>query len=131
MLHGAAAIAAIRRRRQDEEENMTPYSARELSENWEFKILRSATGAFKNAATLQRYLAEEAEAGWIFVEKFDNGRIRLKRPASARQNDAMLSFDAYRTNAGMSEGNVALCVSAIIVGILGGALAMLALFVKK
>jgi hypothetical protein len=32
---------------------------------------------------MQRYLAEEAQAGWTLVEKFDNSRIRLKRPAAA------------------------------------------------
>ena len=86
MIHAAAA----RRRKQDEEEKMTPYGPRDLAEDWEFKILHSATAAFKNANTLQRYLAEEGQAGWALVEKFDNGRIRLKRPASVRQNDARL-----------------------------------------
>src|SRR5262249_54877230 len=63
----AAAAAAAQRRREEEEEHMTPYTPRDLTENWEFKILRSATGAFKDPAVMQRYLAEEAQAGWTLV----------------------------------------------------------------
>jgi hypothetical protein len=62
----------------------------------EFKILRSATGAFKDPAVMQRYLAEEAQAGWTLVEKFDNSRIRLKRPAAARQQDAQCTSGGER-----------------------------------
>jgi hypothetical protein len=86
-MSSAAAAAAAKRRREEEEEHMTPYTARDLDENWEFKILRSASGAFKDPAVMQRYLAEEVQAGWTLVEKFDNSRIRLKRPAAARQQD--------------------------------------------
>jgi hypothetical protein len=67
---------------------------------------------------MQRYLAEEAQAGWTLVEKFDNSRMRLKRPAAARQQDAQCTFDPYRTRVGISEARLAL----LIVGsILGGA----------
>ena len=38
---------------------MTHYTPGDLAENWEFKILRSATGAFKDPAAMQRFLAEE------------------------------------------------------------------------
>ena len=118
MSTAAAAAAAARRRREEEEEHMTPYTPRDLAENWEFKILRSATGAFKDPAVMQRYLAEEAQAGWTLVEKFDNSRLRLKRPAAARQQDAQCTFDPYRTRVGISEARLAL----LIVGsILGGA----------
>jgi len=58
MSAGAAAAAAAKRRREAEEEHMTPYSPRDLAEDWEFKILRSATGAFKNPALMQRWLAD-------------------------------------------------------------------------
>ena len=63
----AAAAAARRRREEEEEEHMTPYTPRDLAENWEFKILRSATGAFKDPAVMQRSLAEEAQAGWTLT----------------------------------------------------------------
>jgi hypothetical protein len=112
----AAAAAAARRRREEEEEHMTPYTPRDLAESWEFKILRSATGAFKDPAAMQRYLAEEAQAGWTLVEKFDNSRIRLKRPAAARQQDAQCTFDPYRTSVGMSEVGLGLLIAGCILG---------------
>ncbi len=116
-MSAAAAAAAVRRRREEEEEHMTPYSARDLAEDWEFKILRSAGGAFRDPAALQRYLAEEAQAGWRLVEKFDNSRIRLKRPAAARQDDAPGTIDPYRSNVGLTEGKLAALIAG---GILGG-----------
>jgi hypothetical protein len=118
-----AAAAARRRREEEEEEHMTPYTPRDLAENWEFKILRSATGAFKDPAVMQRYLAEEAQAGWTLVEKFDNSRIRLKRPAAARQQDAQCTFDPYRTRVGISEVGLGLLIAA------GGIAGMLVLLV--
>jgi hypothetical protein len=111
-----AAAAAARRRREEEEEHMTAYTPADLAENWEFKILRSATGAFKDPAALQRYLAEEARAGWTLVEKFDNSRIRLKRPVAARQQDAQCTFDPYRTSVGMSEGRLATLIAVSVIG---------------
>jgi hypothetical protein len=94
-----ATIAAQRaaQQRMAEEEEMTAYSAGELSEGWEFKILRSHWGSFGVPERLQEILAEEARAGWTLVEVFDHQRIRLKRPASARAADGQLDFDAYRT----------------------------------
>jgi hypothetical protein len=112
----AAAAAAAQRRREEEEEHMTPYSPHDLAESWEFKILRSATGAFKNPAVMQRYLAEEAQAGWALVEKFDNSRLRLKRPAAARQQDAQCTFDPYRTQVGISEVGLGLLIAGCILG---------------
>ena len=131
MSTAAAAAAAAQRRREEEEEHMTPYTPRDLAENWEFKILRSATGAFKDPAVMQRYLAEEAQAGWTLVEKFDNSRIRLKRPAAARQQDAQCTFDPYRTSVGISGVGLGLLIAAG--GILGGIalLVVIALLVKR
>src|SRR6266478_6433130 len=100
---GAAAAAAEARRRRQEEEEMTPYSKQDLAENWEFKIIRSVTSMFKDPEKMKAILDEEARAGWVLVEKFDNQRIRLKRPHSARAADATLGFDPYRIQVGMSE----------------------------
>jgi hypothetical protein len=94
----AEALARI------EEEKMTPYSARDLAEDWEFKILRSLTARFRDPARLKAILEEEARAGWTLVEKFDGGRVRLKRPASALSGDAALPFDARRTTFGPGPG---------------------------
>src|SRR5436309_2455427 len=87
MSGGAAAAAAAEARRRQEEEEMTSYSENDLSEGWEFKILRSNMNAFRKPENLKMYLEEEGRAGWILVEKFDDKRLRLKRPASARRGD--------------------------------------------
>ena len=126
----AAAAAAAKRRREEEEEHMTPYTPRDLAENWEFKFLRSATGAFKDPAVMQRYLAEEAQAGWTLVEKFDNSRIRLKRPAAARQQGAQCTFDPYRTRVGISEVELGMLIAGSIVGGLAVLFTVIILLVK-
>jgi hypothetical protein len=113
---GAGAAAARRRRERKEEEEMTEYTPRELAEGWEFKIVRSATGAFRTPAFLRTVLDEEQRAGWTLVEKFDNGRVRLKRPASARANDSALGSDAYRTHVGMSEAKLTVLIIAAVLG---------------
>ena len=119
----AAAAAAERRRREaEEEEEMTPYTSEELAQGWEFKIVRSATGAFKDPAMLRKLLDEEARAGWTLVEKFDNARLRLKRPAAARERDAKLDFDPYRTWVGPLVNTVAL---AIVIGLVAAMLLFL------
>ena len=94
---------------------MTGYTPQELAEGWEFKIVRSSTGAFKTPEFLRAVLDEERRAGWTFVEKFDNGRIRLKRPASARANDSALGSDVYRTHVGISELKLTLSIFAAII----------------
>jgi len=93
---------------------MTNYSSRDLEEGWEFKIVRANTGIFRKPAELEKLVKEEAPAGWILLEKFDNSRVRFKRPISARSNDYRLpaGVDPYRTHYGM---NPAVFV-AIIVG---------------
>ena len=113
----AAAAAAIERMRQEEEE-MTAYTSQDLSEGWEFKILRSSANVFKSPERMKAVLAEEAEAGWILVEKFDNGRIRLKRPVSARAQDHSLRFDPYRTWTGMSDTTQGLMIAGITLAVL-------------
>lgn len=105
---------------------MTPYSDKDLAEDYEFKIVRSATGAFKNREKVEQVIAEEATAGWVLVEKFDNERLRFKRPASARRKDAMLppGIDPYRTNFGVGEGGLALIILGSMAA-LGGVIAFL------
>jgi hypothetical protein len=110
MSHVAIHAAAERKKKEkEEEENMSRYSQQELEEDWEFKIVRSATGAFKQPEVLRSLIEEEALAGWKMVEKFDDNRIRFKRPASAQRKDEMLppQVDPYRTQFGMSEAGLA------------------------
>ena len=70
----AAAAAAAAAERQKEEEIMTAYKNEDL-ECWEFKIVRASTRKFKNPETIRKLCAEEAEAGWQKIEKFDDSRI--------------------------------------------------------
>jgi hypothetical protein len=114
----AAAAAAAAELRKEEEE-MTPYTKEDLTEGWEFKILRSTTNSFKDPEKMRTALEQEARAGWALVEKFDDGRMRLKRSASAKESDANLDFDPYRTRVGMSEGKLALIVVVSILGAIG------------
>jgi len=123
---GAAAAAARRRRAErQEEEQMTGYSATDLTDGWEFKILRSATGAFKKPDLLRQVLEEEGRAGWVMIEKFDAQRVRLKRPAAAKAGDAALGFDPYRTAVGISEGRLTLIIIGCVLGAIGIMLAII------
>ncbi len=122
---GAAAAAAAARRLRQEEEEMTPYAKQDLDEGWEFKIIRSATNTFRDPQKLKAILDEEARAGWVLLEKFDNQRVRLKRPASARAGDAALGFDPYRTQVGMSD----LALVGVVLGIVFGTLGIIAAIV--
>jgi hypothetical protein len=128
-MSGGAAAAAAASRRQEEEE-MTSYSENELAEGWEFKILRSNMHAFRKPENLQKYLEEEGRAGWVLVEKFDDNRVRLKRPASARRGDAALNFDPYRTQVGLSDTGMVFMILGIVVGGAVGLLGLVALFVR-
>ena len=85
---------------------MTEYTDADLHGDWEFKIVRSNLAGFRKPEVLQQVCAEEARAGWTMVEKFDNQRIRFKRPVSARSGDAGLEFDPYRTQYGTSSGAI-------------------------
>jgi hypothetical protein len=124
----AGAAAAAESRRQEEEE-MTPYSESELSEGWEFKILRSNMNAFRKPQQLKKFLEEEGRAGWVLVEKFDDNRVRLKRPASARRADAALDFDPYRTQVGLSDARMILVILGIVLGVVVGVIGLVAFLV--
>ena len=64
MAAGASgAAAAARQRMLEEEEEMTAYSREDLASDWEFKIVRSATGAFRNPASVDTLRQEESQAG--------------------------------------------------------------------
>jgi hypothetical protein len=116
---GAAAAAARHRiLMEEEEEQMTTYGSDDVASDWEFKIVRANTRAFRNPANLERLREEEARAGWTMVEKFDNSRIRFKRPRQARLNDVTLpaGVDPYRVHYGMPP---AVFAGSLFVGILG------------
>jgi hypothetical protein len=123
--HAAVHAANEKKKKEQEEEEMTRYSDKELVEDYEFKILRSSTNAFKKRENVEKAIAEEAIAGWVLVEKFDDNRLRFKRPARAKRNDYNLppGIDPYRTTYGIGEGGLAL----VIIGsmaVLGGLIAL-------
>ena len=120
--HAAAHAAQEKKKKErQEEEEMTRYTETEMKEDFEFKIVRSATSAFKKREVIEQVIAEEAVAGWKFVEKFDDQRMRFKRPASAQRNDFSLppGIDPYRTTYGMGEGGLAAIIVGSILALIG------------
>lgn len=115
--------------KEHEEEDMTEYTHDDLREDWEFKIVRSGSGAFRNPEVLNRLVEEEAQAGWVLLEKFDDSRVRFRRPHSARSRDAFLppGVDPYRTQYGAPAGRQAMVIAVVLGGllVLGGVAAFL------
>jgi len=112
-----------RRREEEEEEEMTRYSTEDLDQNWEFKIVRSETGAFRKPEVFQALLQEEAIASWELVEKLDNRRVRFKRPHQARRRDTSLpqGYDPYRTYYGRSQARTAIVIGvAVMIALMTG-----------
>ncbi len=106
----------------EEEEMLTPYEAYEHNGTdnngfgsdqefidprlvgWEFKIVRARRDLFCDPAVFQFLCAEEAEAGWILLEKLDDRRVRFKRPIALREivKAEFLNYDPYRCVYGSS-----------------------------
>ena len=123
----AAAAAAEAERKRQEEEEMSGYSGKDLADGWEFKIMRSSMGSFRKPEKLRDVLEQEKRGGWTFVEKFDDSRIRLKRPAGGKPVDGDFAdgYDPYRTNTGPPPAQIV----AIVVGLVVATFALLALVV--
>ncbi len=101
-----------------EEEEMTHYSTEELENDWEFKIVRSyGFNTFRKPENLRRLIEEEALAGWIMVEKFDDMRVRFKRPMSARKKDYLLGpdVDPYRSIFGVSAQRLGIIIALSVI----------------
>ncbi|MCS6814878.1 MAG: hypothetical protein NZ772_15085 [Cyanobacteria bacterium] len=71
---------------------------------WEYKIVRSHYDLFRDPAVFQKLCREEAEAGWLLLEKLDDRRVRFKRPVALRDilTASCLDHDPYRTHYGPS-----------------------------
>ena len=96
---------------------MAEYTKRALDNDWEFKIVRSDSGAFRKPAVLEKLIEEEAQSGWMMLEKFDDNRVRFKRPRSARARDAYLDdVDPYRTQYGAPSAQY--MTIAVLIGLL-------------
>ncbi len=98
---------------QEEEEKLTTYENAEVTgrggnrpdprlNGWEYKIVRARWHAFRDPARFAKLCAEEAQAGWVLLEKLDNRRVRFKRPLALRDlvKADQLAFDPYRTEYG-------------------------------
>ncbi len=98
---------------------MTQYTQDDLKKDYEFKIVRSSSGAFRNPETLSELVEEESRAGWVMLEKFDDSRVRFKRPRSARARDAFLpeGVDPYRTQYGAHAARQAR-LAVVMIGVL-------------
>lgn len=71
---------------------------------WEYKIVRAHSDLFRNSANFIQLCEEEAQAGWILLEKLDDRRVRFKRSVAMRSqiDVTQLSFDPYRCYYGPS-----------------------------
>ena len=118
----AAVIAAQRKEQRREEEQMTGYNKEDMN-GWEFKIVRSNFGTFRNPQAVRKLCEEEAVAGWEMLEKFDDHRIRFKRRVEKRSMDPHLGTDPYRTGIGAGTNSLFLIIIGLIF-VLGGLAAL-------
>jgi len=112
----AAAAAARLRAQHEEEERLSAYSSDDLAKGWEFKIVRANTAAFRKPEVMQQVCDEEARSGWELVEKFDDTRLRFKRPTSARNIPSPAGIDPYRTTYGISQGKLTTIILIAVFG---------------
>lgn len=82
---------------------------------WEYKIVRSHRDWFHRPERLQQVRAEEAEAGWILLEKLDDRRLRFRRAIAVGESipGDRLRFDPYRSYVGPT-GNFRSGVAALV-----------------
>ena len=66
---GGGLAATRLAQQQQEEEDMAEYAQDDLRKDWEFKIVRSDSAVFRKPEVLNRLLEEEAQAGWVLLEK--------------------------------------------------------------
>jgi hypothetical protein len=107
---------------QEEEETLTPYESKDNQRpeahpngslqipkdprlaGWEFKIVRAHGDVFHNPHVFKQLCDEEAQSGWVLLEKLDDRRVRFKRPIALREivNSELLPIDPYRSHYGSS-----------------------------
>jgi len=114
----AAAAEQARQRLLQEEEELTPYSEHDLSEDWEFKIVRSGTSAFRKPDEFAKLLEEEGRFGWVLLEKLDDARVRFKRRVGSRAPLGEQEADPYRSVYGMSPNRQAAMIAFVVIGVM-------------
>jgi hypothetical protein len=114
-MYGFVAVAAYQRRLLilQEEEEMIKYNAEDL-EGWEFKIIRSAIMAFRKPEIFDKVLKEEALSGWVFLEKLDDSRIRLRRRIENRSHNQNAGIDPYRSYYGYGGNELAIIFAIVL-----------------
>jgi hypothetical protein len=130
MLFVLIAVAIKLKQDREEEEEVNPVET-DGPTGYEYKILRSTMGAFKDRATLKATLEEEARAGWELYELLDSCRMRLRRSVAWRAKDAELTQDPYRMRVGASEGAIALRIVLVTLALIGVVVAVLLLVMNK
>jgi len=82
---------------------------------WEFKIVRASSHIFHNPAIFHRLCEEEAQVGWILLEKLDDRRVRFKRLIAMRdmERSELPRFDPYRSHYG-PQSNLLTYLGAIV-----------------
>lgn len=115
----AAAAAEQARQRLLQEEELTHYSDHELSEDWEFKIVRSATGVFRKPEEFAKLLEEEGRFGWVLLEKLDDGRVQFKRRVGSRPRLPLGEHegDPYRSVYGMVQSRQAAVIVLVAIAV--------------
>jgi len=70
----------------------------------EYKIVRANSDLFRKPEHFHKLCREEAEAGWVLLEKLDDRRVRFKRLLAIREKIDLqeLAFDPYRCHYGSS-----------------------------
>ncbi len=111
----AAAIAAEAERVRQEEEEMTSYSPKGPGRRLGIQDPPLELRRVPQAGASAPILEQEKRGGWVLVEKFDDSRIRLKRPAGTKvvEDDFADGYDPYRTSVGTPS---AAFIIAILVG---------------
>jgi hypothetical protein len=81
-----------------------PESPEPLVKEWEYKIVRASQDVFRNPTVFKRLCQEEAETGWVLVEKLDDRRVRFKRlrRLETQENPYQIKQDPYRSTYGKS-----------------------------
>jgi len=119
----AQQAGAQERKRQEEEENLTRYDSPQPTSSypqggWEFKIVRASFRSFRHRHVLQTVCEEEAQSGWILLEKLDDERLRFRRPVAFRANDRLVARDPYRSYYGPPAELVSLLSLLCLLGLL-------------
>jgi len=92
-------LMAQESRRREEDSSLLQAAFQDTKGEWEYKILRGGLGGFTSEQRMRAALEQEARAEWSLFIKLDDERLMLRRPRTARAQDAFRDSDVqpYRT----------------------------------